>query len=87
MSLIDHYINDVGDGVNEVLILMNYCKGSVLTAMNDRLKDPSKDMARGVFEESEILRIFCDVCEAVSCLHHNKPSVIHRDLKVSFDTF
>ena len=32
--------------------------------------------------EREILRIFCDVCEAVSRLHHCQTPIIHRDLKV-----
>jgi AP2-associated kinase len=52
--------------------------------MNERLKEHAASMTEGtgVFEEEEILRIFCDVCQAVSRLHHNKPNVIHRDLKV-----
>lgn len=33
----------------------------------------------------EVLRIFCDVCEAVSRLHHCQTPVIHRDLKVITD--
>lgn len=32
--------------------------------------------------EEEILHLFCDVCEAVSCLHHSQPPIIHRDLKI-----
>lgn len=34
------------------------------------------------FSESEVLQIFCDVCEAVSRLHHCQTPIIHRDLKV-----
>ena len=34
------------------------------------------------FREAEILRIFSDVCEAVAKLHHRKPAIVHRDLKV-----
>jgi len=34
------------------------------------------------FSEQEVLRIFCDVCEAVSRLHHCQTPIIHRDLKV-----
>lgn len=34
------------------------------------------------FSEPEVLRIFCDICEAVARLHHNQPPIIHRDLKV-----
>lgn len=42
--------------------------------MNDRI---------GVgFSEREVLQIFCDICEAVSRLHHCQTPIIHRDLKV-----
>ena len=34
------------------------------------------------FTEPEVLRIFCDTCEAVSRLHHCQTPIIHRDLKV-----
>ena len=37
------------------------------------------------FTESEVLKIFCDVCDAVSRLHHANPPIIHRDLKVSIN--
>ena len=48
--------------------------GSVIQLMNYRL---------GVgFSEHEVLRIFCDVCEAVSRLHHCQTPIMHRDLKV-----
>lgn len=74
-----------GEDVHEVLILMSFCRGSVLSQMNDKLKEQASCLTvdgSGVFEEKEILRIFCDVCEAVAKLHHNKPHIIHRDLKV-----
>lgn len=32
--------------------------------------------------EPEVLRIFTDVCEALHCLHSQKPPIIHRDIKV-----
>lgn len=35
------------------------------------------------FSEAEVLQIFCDSCEAVSCLHQRKTPIIHRDLKVT----
>ncbi|XP_005095146.1 BMP-2-inducible protein kinase [Aplysia californica] len=60
--------------VYEVLILMQYCRGSVIQAMNDRIESG--------FSEPEILKIFCDVCEAVSRLHHCQTPIIHRDLKI-----
>lgn len=34
------------------------------------------------FKETEVLKIFCDTCEAVSRLHHCQTPLIHRDLKV-----
>lgn len=37
------------------------------------------------FTEKDILHIFCDICEAVSRLHHCQTPIIHRDLKVSTD--
>ena len=48
--------------------------GSVIQSMNDRIETG--------FSENEILKIFCDVCEAVSRLHHCQTPIIHRDLKV-----
>jgi len=86
VCLIDSCINYVGEGVHEVLMLMNYCKGSVLQSMNEKLKDNSSSYSSsgiGCFSELEVLKIFCDICEAVAKLHHNNPSIIHRDLKVS----
>uniref|UniRef100_A0A672Z823 non-specific serine/threonine protein kinase n=1 Tax=Sphaeramia orbicularis TaxID=375764 RepID=A0A672Z823_9TELE len=59
----------------EVFILMDYCKGGqVVNLMNQRLQTG--------FTEAEVLQIFCDTCDAVSCLHHCKTPIIHRDLKV-----
>lgn len=42
--------------------------------MNDRLNVG--------FSENEVLRIFCDTCEAVARLHHCQTPITHRDLKV-----
>ncbi|XP_054166392.1 serine/threonine-protein kinase sel-5-like isoform X2 [Oppia nitens] len=74
VGLVDSAINYCGDGVHEVLMLMNYCKGHVLQMMNDRINTG--------FTEQEVLKIFCDICEAVARLHHNQPPIIHRDLKI-----
>jgi len=84
VQLIDSSIVPVSEDVYEVLVLMTLCQNSVLSQMNERLKDPSSAMIEGtgIFEERDILRIFCDVCEALAKLHHNKPAIIHRDLKV-----
>ena len=51
--------------------------GHVIQQMNDRLTCG--------FTEAEVMKIFCDICEAVSRLHHCQTPIIHRDLKVSFN--
>jgi len=62
-------------GVYEILLLIEYCsRGHVLDLMNKRLNSG--------FNESEILHIFSDVCQAISRLHFNKVPIAHRDLKV-----
>ena len=43
--------------------------------MNDRFNT-------GRFSQAEVLEIFCDICSAVSRLHHCQTPIIHRDLKV-----
>ncbi|CAG5124358.1 unnamed protein product, partial [Candidula unifasciata] len=70
---IDSSITVTQNRVYEVLILMQYCRGSVIRVMNQRIDSG--------FSETEILKIFCDLCEAVSRLHHCHTPIIHRDLK------
>ena len=53
---------------------MPYHKSTVLQMMNDRLDSG--------FSQDEVLKIFCDICKAVSRLHHCQTPIIHRDLKV-----
>merc|ERR1719376_1329547 len=61
--------------VYEVIILMEFCKaGHVVQLMNSRIQSKCTQM--------EVLNIFCDVITAVASLHHMKPPVAHRDLKV-----
>lgn len=48
--------------------------GQVVNQMNQRLQTG--------FTESEVMRIFCDTCEAVARLHQCKTPIVHRDLKV-----
>ncbi|XP_044599134.1 BMP-2-inducible protein kinase isoform X2 [Cotesia glomerata] len=74
IGYVDSSITHIGGGVHELLLLMPYCKSQVLQMMNNRLQTG--------FSESEVLQIFCDVCEAVSRLHHCQTPIIHRDLKV-----
>ncbi|XP_030306007.1 BMP-2-inducible protein kinase [Calypte anna] len=72
---LDCAVNSVSDNVWEVLILMEYCRaGQVVNQMNQRLQTG--------FTESEVMRIFCDTCEAVARLHQCKTPIVHRDLKV-----
>uniref|UniRef100_A0A3B3YDD3 non-specific serine/threonine protein kinase n=1 Tax=Poecilia mexicana TaxID=48701 RepID=A0A3B3YDD3_9TELE len=76
VGFLDSSIAAVGAGdVWEVLILMDFCRGGqVVNLMNQRLQTG--------FSEAEVLRIFCDTCEAVARLHQCKTPIIHRDLKV-----
>eukprot|EP00045_Choanoeca_perplexa_P004545 m.39035 g.39035 ORF g.39035 m.39035 type:complete len:571 (-) comp12632_c0_seq1:70-1782(-) len=59
----------------EVLMLLELCPGGhVVDIMNRRLTRP--------FDEKEVLKIFSDVCLAVTALHQHEPPIIHRDLKL-----
>ncbi|KAJ7327204.1 hypothetical protein JRQ81_016963 [Phrynocephalus forsythii] len=74
VGYLDCAVNSVSDNVWEVLILMEYCRaGQVVNQMNQRLQTG--------FTEPEVLRIFCDACEAVARLHQCKTPIVHRDLK------
>ncbi|NXG08282.1 BMP2K kinase, partial [Sakesphorus luctuosus] len=75
VTYLDCAVNAVSDNVWEVLILMEYCRaGQVVNQMNQRLQTG--------FTEPEVMRIFCDTCEAVARLHQCKTPIVHRDLKV-----
>uniref|UniRef100_A0A8D1ATF7 AP2-associated protein kinase 1 n=1 Tax=Sus scrofa TaxID=9823 RepID=A0A8D1ATF7_PIG len=75
VGYLDCAVNSISDNVWEVLILMEYCRaGQVVNQMNKKLQTG--------FTEPEVLRIFCDTCEAVARLHQCKTPIIHRDLKV-----
>ncbi|XP_054273347.1 BMP-2-inducible protein kinase-like [Macrosteles quadrilineatus] len=74
IGYVDSSITPTANGVYEVLLLMPYCRTHVLQMMNTKLQSG--------FTEAEVLQIFCDVCEAVSRLHHCQTPIIHRDLKV-----
>ena len=52
-----------------------FIAGHVVQLMNECLQTG--------FTEKLVMKIFCDVCEAVALLHGNKPPIIHRDLKVT----
>ncbi|KAM8940509.1 BMP-2-inducible protein kinase isoform 2-T2 [Pelodytes ibericus] len=75
VGYLDCAINSTSDNVWEILILMEYCRaGQVVNQMNQKLQSG--------FTEPEVLRIFCDTCEAVARLHQCKTPIVHRDLKV-----
>lgn len=74
VTYVDSSISATSRDVYEVLLLMNYCRGGLINRMRERT---------GLrFSESEVLKMFCDICVAVSALHHAQPPIIHRDLKV-----
>ncbi|KAJ8959476.1 hypothetical protein NQ318_022173 [Aromia moschata] len=74
IGYVDSSLTATGGGVYEVLLLMPYCPENVFGMMKAR--------GKANFTEIEVLTIFCDICEAVSRLHHCKTPIIHRDLKV-----
>jgi len=74
IEYVDSAVSASDNGVHEVLLLMPYHKVHVLQLMNERLTTG--------FTESEVLDIFCDVCEGVARLHHCQTPILHRDLKV-----
>lgn len=77
VQFIGSAINKLSADVSEVLILMHLIKGGqLLDIMNRRI-------GYG-FDEQEVLKIFCDVCLAVTRLHHRTKPIIHRDLKVCY---
>ncbi|KAF7784170.1 hypothetical protein Agabi119p4_335 [Agaricus bisporus var. burnettii] len=73
--LIDAAWAKMPTGAFEVYILMEYCPGGgIIDMMNRRLRER--------LTEAEILQIFVEVCEGVAHMHHSRPPLLHRDLKV-----
>ncbi|CAF1671565.1 unnamed protein product, partial [Adineta ricciae] len=66
------------DAIYEILLLTEYCSNGSLTS---RL---SEQRNNGVsLNERQILRIFADICNAVSSCHHRRPQpILHRDIKL-----
>ena len=73
-------VNKLSADISEVLILMHLVKGGQLLDIMNRRIDHG-------FDEQEVLKIFCDVCLAVTRLHHRTRPIIHRDLKVHKNTY
>ncbi|VDL78644.1 unnamed protein product [Nippostrongylus brasiliensis] len=76
VSYVDHVLTRNKSGIYDYMLLTAYYKTSVLQLMNDRLSVGQS------LRSSEVLAIFCDMCEAVARLHHSVTPIIHRDLKV-----
>ncbi|WKY05865.1 hypothetical protein Q1695_006237 [Nippostrongylus brasiliensis] len=76
VSYVDHILTRNKSGIYDYMLLTAYYKTSVLQLMNDRLSVGQS------LRSSEVLAIFCDMCEAVARLHHSVTPIIHRDLKV-----
>lgn len=75
LKYVDSLIQRQTDDIYEILLLTKYCRsGGLIQLMNDRLTQNSR------LNESEILHIFCDLCEAVADLH--QAGIIHRDIKI-----
>lgn len=72
---IDSHASQLKGGGYEVFLLMEYCSGGgLIDFMNTRLQNR--------LTEPEILEIFADVAEGVTCMHYLRPPLLHRDLKV-----
>ncbi|GAA5843135.1 hypothetical protein JCM11251_003940 [Rhodosporidiobolus azoricus] len=80
VNMIEASVADLPGGMDgskgyEIYILMEWCPGGgIIDMMNTRLQNR--------LTESEILKIFSDVVEAVAHMHYQSPPLIHRDLKV-----
>ncbi|ESO08902.1 hypothetical protein HELRODRAFT_150508, partial [Helobdella robusta] len=74
-TYIDSSLTKISNNIYEVLILMKYYKGSLVNQMNEKMSQQCS------YTEKELFKIFADLCEAVSRLHHCQTPIIHRDLK------
>lgn len=75
MHFIEASAATLAGGGWEIFILMEYCRGGgLIDFLNSRLHHR--------LSETEVLSIFCDVCQGVQVLHHLDPVLVHRDLKI-----
>jgi len=69
---------DDDDVIYEILLLTEYCSNGALTT---RLNEQRLNAIP--LQERQILRIFADLCNAVSVCHHRRPHpILHRDIKL-----
>ncbi|KAF1761819.1 hypothetical protein GCK72_010076 [Caenorhabditis remanei] len=76
VEFVDSYVNCLGNGIWECMLLTEYHQRNVLQLMNERISQNQ------YLTNEEILSIFSDLCEAVSFIHNRPQPIIHRDLKV-----
>ncbi|XP_067932691.1 AP2-associated protein kinase 1-like [Watersipora subatra] len=69
---VDSSITRLNNGVYEVLILTAYYPITCTQQVEEQ----------GSLTERAVLKVFCDMCEAVSVLHHCQTPVTHRDIKL-----
>ncbi|KAI4383008.1 hypothetical protein MLD38_008894 [Melastoma candidum] len=72
VTLLDHGILDSGRS-KEALLVMEFCEKSLVNVLDSR--------GAGYLEETQILSIFRDICNAVFAMHSLSPPIAHRDLK------
>ncbi|XP_022998413.1 probable serine/threonine-protein kinase DDB_G0276461 isoform X1 [Cucurbita maxima] len=72
VTLYAHTIVDMGR-TKEVLIVMEFCEKSLVNVLESRGAE--------YFDETQVLFIFRDVCNAVFAMHCRSPPIAHRDLK------
>lgn len=72
VTLNAHTVLDMGR-TKEALLVMEFCEKSLVNVLESR--------GAGFFEETQVLSIFRDVCNAVFAMHSQSPPIAHRDLK------
>ena len=69
VTLYAHTIIDMGR-TKEALLVMEFCEKSLVNVLESR--------GAGYFDESQVLLIFRDVCNAVFAMHCHSPPIAHR---------
>ncbi|WVY99692.1 hypothetical protein V8G54_025762 [Vigna mungo] len=72
VTLHAHSIFDMGR-TKEAFLVMEFCERSLVNVLESR--------GAGYFDETQVLLIFRDICNAVFAMHCLSPPIAHRDLK------
>ncbi|XP_017425387.2 uncharacterized protein LOC108334195 isoform X1 [Vigna angularis] len=72
VTLHAHAIFDMGR-TKEAFLVMEFCEKSLVNVLESR--------GAGYFDETQVLLIFRDICNAVFAMHCLSPPIAHRDLK------